>query len=165
MRLRFTGILAAGLFLSACGGSDSTGPDDGSYYLRFKANGTQISYTDQVRLSASVGQASNQHTLVALGFDNTTNFSIIFFDGAPVSQKTYSGYDINQNLGVFIGVLFAYEDQAGVVYGPGDTNDESATITELTASSVRGTFNGTVRVAGQADVLITNGEFYLPRGN
>ncbi len=166
MRLRFTGFLAAGLFLSACGGSggDSTGPD-GTYYLRFKANGTQITYADQFRLNATVSQAANQHLLLALGFDDTSNFSATFFDGAPVSQKTYAGYNINQSLGAFIGVIFAYQNTSGVVYGPGSTNDESATITELTSTTVRGTFSGTVRAAGQADVVITNGEFYLPRGN
>jgi len=38
------------LAVTACGGSDGTGPDDeddGSYFYRFDANGTRVNYTLQ----------------------------------------------------------------------------------------------------------------------
>jgi len=41
----------------------------------------------------------------------------------------------------------------------------SITITEITSTSVKGTFSGTVKASGKSDISITNGEFYVWRAN
>lgn len=104
--------------------------------------------------------------MLATGFDNTRSFSVTLFDGAAISRKTYTGYDVNPTLGAFVGVLFSYQDGNGTVYGAGSgAVDGTVTITQLTATAVRGNFRGTLKSAGHPDLPISNGEFFVLRAN
>jgi hypothetical protein len=158
-------VLAAGLLSAGCSSSDSTGPGDnnGEYYFRFKANGTQVSFTTQSSLLATFAQAGSQYNGVFTGFDATTNAHVQVYDGAPISTKTYTGYNVVGT--AFVGALIGWDDDTGTLYTAGSGDVRTVTITSLTDTYVQGTFSGTVSAAGKPSISITNGEFKLPRFN
>lgn len=160
------GLLLAGALLSGCGSSTEPGGNgNGQYYMRFRANGTLVEFTQQASLLAASSQSGTQYVMVISGFNANSNFSISLFDNAAITAKTYTGYP-NLVTGGVNGALFAYEDDNGVVYSGGaGTINHSATLTEITSSTVRGTFQGTVKGGGGPDVSITSGEFYVQRVN
>jgi hypothetical protein len=153
-------VLLCGLLLTACGGS-STGPSGGSYYLRFTANGTLVNFTAQPSLLAAFGQSGSQYNALITGFDASSNASVQLFDGTPITPKSYSGYTLVGN--AFVGVLLTYQDAAGIVYSSGSTG--TAAVTQLTATTVTGTFSGTLQASGHPNLPVINGQFYVKRAN
>lgn len=161
--LASTLLLAAGL-IPGCGGSDSTGPDGDGLYLRFKINGTQVSYTDQSSLYYSASQAGGQHIAVITGFDATTNANVQVYSGSAIGEDTYSGYSVVGT--ALTGALIGYENASGVVYSTGGGQIQvTVTISHLDATRARGTFSGLMRSAGQPDLQVTEGEFHVQRLN
>jgi N-acetylglucosamine-6-phosphate deacetylase len=158
------GLILAGLLATACGGN-STGTS-GGYYLRFQTPGGQVSFTSQASLTAAFSQSGNQRLMLATGFDATRNFSITVFDAVPIVEKTYSGYDINVNLGAVVGVQLTYQDASGTVWSIGSgTSNQTVTLTSITATTVMGQFSGTLKASGHADLVVTNGQFFVVRAN
>jgi hypothetical protein len=155
-------LLVSIAVMAACGGSDKnpTGPGGSTYYLRFKANGTQVNFTAQASLYAAFAQAGAQYNMIGTGYTATSNSNIQVYNNSPVVVGTYSGYNING--GALVGALVGYQDDGGVSY-----TNQSATITisEITSTTVRGTFSGVVEANGHPDITITNGEFRLQRAN
>jgi hypothetical protein len=162
LRLGFP-LLAVGSLLTAC--SSSTGPNANGHYLRFDANGSQLNFTIESSLAAAFAHAGNEYNALMTGFDATSNLSLQVFDGAAITTKQYTGYQFTG--GAFVGVLITYQPSAGLVYSSVATANSDAviTITELTATDVKGTFSGTLKKAGQPDIVATNGEFSLHRAN
>lgn len=156
-------VFVSGVFFTQSCSKDED--DAGEYYMRFKANGTLVEYTNQLGLSAGFAQSGNQHVGTVSGWnDASSNFSLLLYDVEPIAEKTYSGYSASVN-GV-VGVLFAHkEKETGVNFSSGvDAEFNASTIiTEITDAAVRGTFNGKVKAAGQTDISITEGEFYVKR--
>ncbi len=146
--------------ISACSKDEV---DDGNYRVKFKANGTPVEFNSQPTLTASFGQSGNQHVAVFTGYDVESNISIQVHDGKAIEAKNYSGY-VSTGSG-FSGALIAYKDKAGTVYTQGVPGNASITVSEITATEVRGTFSGTLKATGKADVVITDGEFFVKRLN
>jgi len=157
-------LLVSGLVLTACGGSDPSGPGNSTYYLRFSVNGAQVSYTLQTSLQASFAQAGTQYNGVFVGFDATTNANLQVFSGSPITTTTYSGYGV---VGMaVVGAIMGYQDATGTLYVSGNgATDAVVTITQLTGESVRGTFTARLEAPGNPDLVVTNGEFSVPRFN
>jgi hypothetical protein len=153
------GSLAAG-----CG--SSTGPTgNNGHFLRFDANGSQVNFTAEASLIAAFAHAGNEFNALMTGYDATSNASLQVFDGAAVTTKRYGGYDIVG--GALVGVLITYQPSQGVVYSSiaTATSDAVITITDMTATEVKGTFSGTLQANGHPDIVVTNGEFSLNRAN
>jgi len=65
-----------------------------------------------------------------------------------------------------VGALMGYQDNAGTLYTQGSANPiANVIISEISPTTVRGTFNGTLKADGKPDVLITQGEFFVWRAN
>lgn len=153
--------------IAACGKDSGTGPDNGSYYYRFDANGTRITFTQQASLVAAFGEAGNQRDLVITGYDADSNSAVQIYDNAQIGTGTWSGYNVDIGTGTLIGVIMHYRDASGTLYQQ-DTSTQSTdkvTITDVNATSVRGTFSGHLKAAGKPDLTISNGEFYVKRVN
>jgi len=59
-----------------------------------------------------------------------------------------------------------YQDATGTLYVSGNgATDAVVTITQLTGESVRGTFTARLEAPGNPDLVVTNGEFSVPRFN
>ena len=158
-------LVLALAFLAGCSsGNSTTGPSGDSYYLRLKANGTQVQFTNDASLQGAFSQSGIQYNGLFTGFDAASNMSLQVFDGAAITPKSYSGFDISG--GALRGVLLTYQDTGGVVYGSGGNGtDAVVTITEMSQTAVKGTFSGTVKVNGHPNVAITAGEFVVHRAN
>lgn len=156
-------VLVSGAFLFESCSKDEETP--GEYYMRFKANGTLAEYTNQLGLAASFAQSGNQYFLTISGWnDASTNFSVVLYNLAPISESTYSGYVASVD--GTVGVLFAHkEKESGAVFSSGVTADYDArvTLSEITETGVKGTFSGTVKASGHSDISITEGEFFVKR--
>jgi len=164
MSLRRAGRIAIGLaaafFIASCGGG-TTGPNNSTYFVRFKANGSQVEFTNPVALAAGFGHSGTQYNMLVTGFDATSNANIQVFDGSAISAKTYSGYGVVGS--AFVGSLIGYQPPGGPVYASNAT--VTVTITGLSATTVSGTFEGTVSATGHANIQVTEGEFSVKRSN
>ena len=155
-------VALAAVSLSGCKKDDDNG-DGGQYYMRFKANGTTVEFKVQASLVAAFGHAENVYNAVFTGYDAESNISIQVHDGKAIEEKNYSGYILSGS--AFVGALIAYKDKAGTVYTQGVPGNASITVSEITATEVRGTFSGTLKATGKDDVIITEGEFFVKRLN
>jgi hypothetical protein len=154
------------LVASLVGGcSSSTGPTASGHFLQFDANGTQVAFTIEASLTAAFAHQGSQYNALLTGFNANSNLSISIFDGAAITTKQYSGYGISG--GAFSGVLITYQPAIGQAYSSIATpnSDAVVTVTDLTATEIKGTFSATLQRNGQADIVATNGQFSLPRAN
>jgi hypothetical protein len=155
-------LILGGLLSSGC--STSTSPNGSGYFLHFQANGTTVAYTAQPSLLVAFGHAGTQYNALITGFDATSNMSVQVFDGAVIAKGTFSGYGVVGS--AFVGALITYQDASGTVYVSTDqATDAIITITDLTATTMSGTFKGRLKVAGHPDIVVTNGEFFVKRAN
>lgn len=157
-------LVVAGLVLGGCKGSDSTGPNDSTYYLRFKANGSQVSFTLQGSLLVTFSTSGSQYVGIVSGFDAVSNANLQLYSNATIGKATYSGYTVSG--GALVGALIGYQDATGTLYtSAGATVEASITVTDLTGTTMRGTFSGRLKATGKPDVVVTEGEFFVPRYN
>jgi hypothetical protein len=164
--LSFPLALVPWLILGCGGGSESTGPGgSGDHYLRFQANGAQVSYTEQSSLLMTFSNSGTQYVGIVSGFDATSNANLQIYANAAISTGTWSGYNLSGS--ALVGALIGYHPAGGVLHTSGGTGvvTASVTISEITGTTARGTFTATLRAAGQPDITVTNGEFFVPRFN
>ncbi len=156
-------VALAAVSLSGCKKDDDNG-DGGQYYMRFKANGTTVEFKVQASLVAAFGHAENVYNAVFTGYDADSNISLQVFDSKDIVETTYSGYGLVGTS--FVGALIGYKDTGETLYTQGATaSDASVTISEITATTVKGTFQGTLKADGKANIAVTNGEFFVWRAN
>ena len=138
--------------------------DSGAYKMKFKANGTLIEFTVQGSLTASFSQSGSVNNGVFTGYDANSNMGLQVYDSKAFEESTYSGYVWTGS--AFVGALMGYSDKTGTLYTQGTTNSNATiNIIEITSTTVRGTFNGTVKADGKPDISITEGEFFVWRTN
>jgi hypothetical protein len=139
--------------------------EPGEYYMRFKANGKLIEYTNQLGLSAGFSQSGNQHIGTISGWnDASSNFSFLLYNLAPITENTYSGYSFSTE--GTVGVLLVHKEPgSGEVFSSGVTPDYDArvTISEIDGTAVKGTFSGLIKASGLPDINITEGSFFVKR--
>lgn len=146
--------------LGSCSDDDNGGS---SYFLRCKINGAQIEFTQEATLTASFAQSGEQHNGLFTGYDETANVSLQVFDGKSITEGTYTAFTLSGS--IFVGALIGYSDN-GTLYSPDALNsDVVITIAEMTSTTVRGTFSGTLGASGKPDVKLTQGEFLVKRFN
>lgn len=166
-RRLFTLAFVAPLIVAlGCGGSsDSTGPGGSGYFVRFRAGGEQVSYTLQNSLLMTFSNSGSQYVGIVSGFDPSSNVNLQVYSNSAITATTYSGYNVSG--GSLVGALVGYHPAGGTLYTSSSSSGVTATvtITELTATTVRGTFSATLYAAGKPDVSVTNGEFHVPRYN
>jgi hypothetical protein len=152
------------LMVGACSKDDAD--KGGNYVVRFKANGTLITYTLQSVLLYQTTSAGDQYLASITGSnDVSNNIGLLLYDDAPIGEGTYLNYIVEDQ--IVKGVLIAHLDAStGVVFSSGAIDAEaSVTITEMNATTVRGTFQGVVKHDQHDDIAITEGEFFVKRVN
>lgn len=156
-------ILAFALLMmfNACKKEENS--NDG-YMMRFKVNGAQVEFKTQASLVAAFGQSGNIFNGVFTGYDAKSNISLQVYDNKAISETTFSGYALVGSS--FVGALIGYQDNDGTLYTQGSINsDATIKISEMSSTTVRGTFSGTLKASGKSDIAITNGEFFVWRAN
>ncbi len=158
----YTSLIVMMIFVAGCAKDDET---PGEYYIRFKANGNSVEYTYQLGLTAGFAQSGNQYVGTINGMDDaSSNFSLLLYNNAPITESTYSGYDVSVE--GTVGVLFIYkEKESGVVFisGVTDDYDTRVTLSEITETGVKGTFSGVVKATGHPDITISDGSFFVKK--
>lgn len=149
------------LLFNGCKKDQST---QGGYLMKFDVNGKTVEFTGQASLVAAFSNTGNQYLGVFTGYDANSNMGLQVYDNKAIVPGTFSGYTISNS--AIVGVLIGYQDTSGTQYTQGTTNSDAViTISELTATTVRGTFSGTLKAAGKSDISVTNGQFYVWRAN
>jgi len=157
-------ILAIVIFTVVIVGCKKEEAGSNGYWIKFKVDGSQVEFTLQSSLVAAFAQAGTQYNAVISGSDSKSHVGLQVYDNKAIVANKYSGYTILN--GAVVGVLMHYADASGVVYNQSVTNSNlEITISELTATAVRGTFSGTLKATGKTDIAITSGEFYVWRAN
>ncbi len=163
MKLRFFYLLPVILFLAVILLSSCGKDEESVYYIRFTANGEPVEFNNQLILIAGFGHSGDIYTGTIGGAnDVSSNVGLQIHNNAPITEGTYSGY------GGAAGVIISYtEKSSGVLFssGGGPNVDATVVITEMTATSVKGTFHGKLLAAGQPDMTVTNGSFFVRRSN
>jgi hypothetical protein len=158
-------FLAVAVFAFLSGGckkDDDAG--SGTYYMKFKVDGNRVEFNLQTAMVAAFAQSGTQYNAVISGSDGKRNVGLQVFDNKVISAGKYSGYTIS-NMAV-VGTLMHYEDLNGTAYTQGSTNqDVEVTISEISSTTVKGNFKGTLKSTGKANILVTDGEFFVWRAN
>jgi|ADurb_Cas_01_Slu_FD_contig_31_2042670_length_1168_multi_5_in_0_out_0_1 hypothetical protein len=150
---------------TSCSKDDDDESSDGKYYIRFKANGTQIEYSNQLLLTAAFGQSEQFYVVVFSGAnDASSNISLQIHNDKPITEGSYSGYSIMEGTpkGVIIGYL---EKSSNVIFssGGGPGVEANIKVSELTGTHVKGEFSGVVKSNGRDDITISDGTFFVWR--
>lgn len=142
---------------------DKLGNGSTNYEMSFKASGTLVDYKTEGGLDASFNQTGNQYITIFHGSDANSYINLSIYDDKPTSETSYSGYTV-LNSSITYGVFIGYTDSNGTIYTqPG--GDVIIRVNSITANSASGTFSGTLKAAGKADLVITEGKFTLKRLN
>jgi len=152
------------LFTGCKKDEDNKGPSAVGYFIRFKADGQQVEFTNQTTLTAATGQSLSQYNAVVSGFSGNHNISVQMFDNEAIRTSVYEGYE--NKVSYFEGALIGY-GKDGVIYGTNAINPEvTVNLTEWTATEAKGTFSGKVKAtSASTEIAITEGEFYVKRLN
>ncbi len=143
---------------------EDKGPLSTGYFIRFKADGQQVEFTNQAALTAATGQSLSQYNAVVSGFSGNHNISIQMFDNEAIRTSVYEGYE--NKVSYFEGALIGY-GRDGVIYGTSGVNPEvTVSLTVWTATEAKGTFSGKVKATNAStEIAITDGEFFVKRLN
>ena len=161
--MRFVALLVGLVLVSSC---DSTEPDlISDYFLRFQANGVSIEYREDPLLHGVLTRFGAEHALAAEGESSAgsqvaSSLNVSVFDVTPITTRSYVGYQTVTGGFTSAGLIYR---TGGVEYNSNVSDaDNRVTVTEIATAYRRGTFSGTVRAPGRPEVVITNGEFYVP---
>lgn len=166
-RIKLLLLLGLAIFLLNSCKKDQTNSNAYSYFMKFDVDGKTIEFTTQASLVAafsSSGTTVKQYNALFTGYNSNSNMGLQIFDGNAITTGTYTGYTIVNS--AVVGVLIGYQDTSGTLYTQGTTNSDAViTISEMTTSTVKGTFSGTLKATGKSDISVTNGQFYVWRAN
>ena len=134
------------------------------YVVQFNANGKKVEFTVQASLVAAFANSGTLYDGIFTGYTASSNISLQVYDNKAISETTYSGYMLVGS--TFVGALIDFQDTDGTIYTQGTSNsDATVTITKITATTVTGTFSGTLKANGKPDMIISQGQFYVLRAN
>lgn len=153
-------ILFSVMILSSCS-SDDNQNNKSEYFIKAKVNGQEIFVS---HLAQALQQGSTNKILkIYAGTSLAQVYPFFSFDIDNLSQISTGTFNKATHT-----TLFQYFDTNNNAYGDYEINGGfpfSLQITEVTPKTLKGTFQGALRVAGSSTeiVTITNGEFSLPR--
>jgi len=171
-RAVFLASLSFTLLLGGCSKKGSDMPDGGDYYFKFNAGSQSYSYTGN---SYATFSTSDDLNLAGIGgFENmsvgTKNVASVLIGSLnEITQSTYSGLVYPGATGNSPAVFFSWIDENGKTYGSlyQDNATNTVTITQLSSSSVKGTFSGKIYdvLTSGSPAINFSGEFYVKRMN
>lgn len=172
LRKLFISIISITLLISCSKKEDSALNTDSDYFMSFKANGTEIIYTDI--LSAQFEDAPNQNihglTMAGANFNGSStdeDFGIILMNDTPITEGSYNQDYIPNTYASRAFMSYIKGEQGYSSASPllSDVAKANVTITEITNTYISGTFSGTlVKSDDDYSVItheITNGKFKI----
>lgn len=178
-------LLLSLIILCACSGNDDNGngnpgqQQELDYYIRFDANGStqemNIVYNENgpsstvsgiVNHSGEVNNNQEIYVSIVAGISQISGndgsmISFHLWTETPIEiGVTYQDEDI-MSMTAMYGVSETEAYQESSAFGTKDT-DLQLKFTEYSNNELRGTFSGTLFGSSDAEMQITNGEFYVP---
>lgn len=172
--LRYTKMAIFALVLILATTSCSKSSDDeeegngNGYFISFKANGTSIEYKPDDFMVASFVDDGTYFLATFAGVGRSSAIQFQAHDHTAIVEKEYSGYFVKQATqtpAYVIGASISFSQLQVTHSTPDKDPDVNVTIDEITATTVRGSFSGTLKSKGKDDVNITKGKFFIPRNN
>ncbi len=158
------------LLLGSCKNEDEIKND---YQISFKANGVLEEFVveDDVAGSFYEDVTATQYGLRFTGTKQNFTIYLDVYDLKAITESTYSGYKTTPAVGqkptIIEGAKIAYND--GDTYTVHKTDIKNADVTisisEISKTSVRGSFSGTLKANGKPDMVITEGKYFVPVAN
>lgn len=161
------GFILIALLAGSCKKEDEDAVND--YEISFKSNGD----LDEFKVEDVAGSFYEDKTGSQFGLRFTANkgeFTVYLdvYDLKAITESTYSGYKTTPPAGqkptLIEGAKLAYND--GNTYTVHKTDiknpDVTISISEITKTTVRGSFKGTLKASGKPDMVVTEGKFYVP---
>lgn len=169
------------------GGSGGSNSNGNGYYMKFKLNGVQTEFDSQPFAGISYSSQENIYTCVIAAYKDVNaglknTVAITLFSNSAIAtgvnyndpakakeangdimpQNTIFYYDSTANGYLTLG---EFADANGNIPLPGVVANAQLVITEMTSTSIKGTFSGTVYKSSTLNTYytITDGEFYLKR--
>jgi hypothetical protein len=177
MKLTFTRLFLVTVFaalLVSCGSGDDATPEVKEFYMKFKANGTQMIYDEQAIAVFNVD--NNNKSYHCQTYANKTSeltkdaIDLMIVDDKPLTTGVTYSLKTSVDLKVFGPTPQAkavYWDAAGTGFTaqfPATTDELLVTFSENTSNHLMGTFSGRVFTSvGRNEVIITEGEFKLSK--
>ena len=154
------------LLLSSCKKDDNIGGN--SYMISFKTNGVLEEFPLEDAVSGSFYEdvTKTQFGLRFTGTDNPRKIYLDVYDDKMITESPYTGYAVTPATGqkpaYIVGAKIAYSTDAQTTHSTISQNpDVTISISEITQTTVRGTFSGTLKSNGKADIDITEGKFFV----
>lgn len=156
-KIKSTCIAFVIITLTACNKESGNNGDKTTYYIKAKINNQEISYKTDAK-----GRIEN-NTLSGAAFkESVSNFPSFSFDLESTTAIKPGIYNESSNI-----LIFRYSVSGTETFHSqmGNEEDFSITITEITTTSIKGTFNGTIRKATAITnaLMVENGEFILQK--
>jgi hypothetical protein len=182
--LYIIGTLLISLMMSSCkkdsGGTGDSGTTAGKYYVKFKADGTTYTYVGSAQGNYNKKDASSHYDFsIGARPDNTTaGAASIALGGVDadmlVTNKYYQNYGAKtDSTSKLLALVVGWVNPAGKTFlayskdlGADLIADSRIKFTEVTNTTLKGTFTGTLYMSADASSekhTITNGEFYVQR--
>lgn len=172
--LRNLKMILLSLFLVAAVPSCSKGGDDddededpvGEYYVTFDANGTSIKFTSDHFPLGGFYDDGRQYTGFAKATAPASSVNITVYDNKSINANSqFNGYSLEGEYPITaIGAVLIYQDGQNYFASPYENSNVVVKITKLTATSITGTFSGTLKSEKNPDLVIKNGKFHVPVG-
>lgn len=161
--LSVRGIIMMAVLMAAFATGCKKDENGSSYYVKFKAAGNPITYSQQSSEVATFDVVGSQYHCAISGAYADASISIGLFDTTAIVAKTYDGLTVLDSSYATIGTTVSYNNGNGITYSSGIVPAMTVTVSEITADYVKGTFSGHVAATSGADIAITEGEFYVKR--
>lgn len=152
--------------LTGCKKDTAKANDNPEYYLKFKLNGNQVTWTNAL---SELGADLDDNTKTDFAFQGTSNdmkesFGISFqVDGLSLKEGSYSSDDY------FMSGIYTISQNNSTTWYDFSYNEPHSkytiTLTAITPAAIKGNFNGNFLADSESDktIAITEGEFFLKR--
>ena len=130
---------------------------DKTYYIRFKYDDKHPEYTEPLSVYASFEHIGD-YSCILTESSSFYTMKLQVNDYKPIDTGTYQIQGLGDST-----LVHAYIDwnTSSHYSSASDSGNATITILEITSTTVRGTFSGTVTAPGQTEIILREGEFFL----
>lgn len=162
-KLLIFGFALATLFLTSCKKENAEEGD--GYMISFSVDQSLEKFTEEDSPVGGFYTHDSQYSGLFSCTGNSKKIILEVLDNKEITESVYKGFVKIQS--DMIGAVITYHDGPTTYRSSMENSDVDVRIeiTKITATTVRGKFRGTLQSTGKADIVITDGEFFVPLGN
>ena len=157
------GYILLGLFLSSCKKENNKDDSGNSYMITYEVGSIAKSFTEKDSPLGGFYNHDQQYGGIFTCSHNSNKITLLVLDNKAITATIYRGYNDEK---VYLNGAAISLQEGSVAYRTESTanSDVKIEITKITETTIRGKFSGTLKSEGKPDRIITNGNFFVPRG-